>query len=58
MKYFGRKNDSTMADQGFLISDYLENTEASVIWTINKIRSERKPSFCFRHIEWAIQHTS
>ena len=31
MKYFGRKNDSTMTDQGFLISDYLENTEASVI---------------------------
>ena len=30
MKYFGRKNDSTMTDQD-LISDYLENTEASVI---------------------------
>ena len=31
MKYFGRKNDSTMTDQGFLISDYFENIEAFVI---------------------------
>ena len=33
MKYFG-KNDSIMADRGFLISDYLGNIEASVIYQL------------------------
>ena len=33
MKYFG-KDDSIMADRGFLISNYLENIGASVIYQL------------------------
>ena len=40
MKYFG-KNDSIMTDQGFLVSDYLENIGASLIHQVYLNGSEQ-----------------